>query len=98
MREQPGGDIGDVKEIGGSLKGRQVGRPINSSHFPGHHVGYRSQGDPATRVEASHTEVIDQCLAGQMGVQEARTVVTDWEVVPRLQGITSGLDLSEADD
>ena len=98
MQEQPRDDIGDMREIGGSPKGRQVGRLINGSHFPGHHVGYRSQGDPATRAEASHTKVIDQCLAGQTGVQEERTAVADWEVVPRLQGSTSGPDLSEVDD
>ena len=73
-------------------------REIGVSHLPGHHVGYCLQGDPATRAEASHTEVIDQCLVGQMGVQEARTVVADWEVVLRLQGSTSGPDLTEVDD
>ena len=37
-------------------------------------------------------------MAGQMGVQEVRTAVADWEVVPHLQGSASGPDLSESDD
>ena len=97
MQVQPSSDAGDLWEAQGSFEGQQVGRLIDNPHFPGHHVGHGTDGDPPARREAGHAEAVDQDLAGQAGMQETG-VVPNWEVVSCLQGGASGVYFPEKDD
>ena len=98
MQVQPSSDAGDLWEAGGSLEGRQAGRPIDDPHIPGHRVGHGADGDPPARRETGHTEAVDQGLAGQAGMQETGVAVPNWEVVSCLQGGASGAYFPEKDD